>query len=465
MTQAPELPLHMRRNGFNPTPELREIRETTGVRTIISAYGMEVYLVTRHDDVKAVLSDHQRFSNGRPPGFVVPGAPGASEEEQASARAGNLLGLDPPEHQRLRRMLTAEFTIRRMKRLEPRIAEIVDQQLDAMETAGPPVDLVENFALPIPSLVICELLGVPYDDRDDFQRRSARQLDLSIPIPERLELQRQGRTYMSSLVERSRRHPGEDILGMLVREHGAELTDDELIGIASLLLLAGHETTSNMLGLGTLALLRHPDQLDRGPRRPRRRRPRHRGAAALALHRAQRNSAHHHHRRRGRRGTDSGRQTRVRVAAVGQSGSRLRRLTGSPRHPPWRPRAPGLRPRRASLPGRPAGADGDAYCIPRAVPPLPDVGTRREFRRCAVPVVPLHLRAEVAKREMVKVIADRDTCISAGNCVMVASAVFDQDDYGIVVVLVDEVPEGEEEHAREAVKLCPSQALRLASEE
>jgi cytochrome P450 len=261
MTQAQELPLHMRRDAFNPTPELREIRETTGVRTIISAFGMEVYLVTRHEDVKAVLSDHQRFSNGRPPGFVVPGAPDVSEEEQASARAGNLLGLDPPEHQRLRRMLTPEFTIRRMKRLEPRIAEIVDQQLDVMETAGPPVDLVENFALPIPSLVICELLGVPYDDRDDFQRRSARQLDLSIPIPERLELQRQGRAYMGSLVERSRGRPGEDILGMLIREHGTELTDDELIGIASLLLLAGHETTSNMLGLGTLALLRHPEQL------------------------------------------------------------------------------------------------------------------------------------------------------------------------------------------------------------
>ena len=252
----------MRRNDFNPTPELREIRETTGVRTIVSAFGMEVYLLTRHEDVKAVLADHQRFSNGRPPGFVVPGAPpGVSEEEQASARAGNLLGLDPPEHQRLRRMLTPEFTIRRMKRLEPRIAEIVDQQLDEMETAGAPVDLVDSFALPIPSLVICELLGVPYDDREDFQRRSARQLDLSIPIPDRIELQRQGRAYMGSLVERSRRQPGEDILGMMVREHGTELTDDELIGVASLLLLAGHETTSNMLGLGTLALLRHPDQL------------------------------------------------------------------------------------------------------------------------------------------------------------------------------------------------------------
>jgi cytochrome P450 len=262
MTQAPELPpLHMRRVAFDPTPALSEIRETDGVRTMVNSFGMTVYLVTRHEDIKDVLSDHERFSNGRPPGFVLPGAPDIPEEEVTSARSGNLLSLDPPEHQRLRRMLTAEFTIRRMKLLEPRIAEIVDAQLESMEKAGPPVDLVANFALPIPSLVICELLGVPYDDRDDFQQRSARQLDLSIPIPERLELQRQSRAYMGSLVERARQQPGEDILGMLVREHGDELTDDELIGIAGLLLLAGHETTSNMLGLGTLALLRHPDQL------------------------------------------------------------------------------------------------------------------------------------------------------------------------------------------------------------
>jgi cytochrome P450 len=251
----------MRRDAFSPTAELREIRETDGVRTTINAFGMEVFLVTRHEDIKEVLSDYDRFSNGRPPGFVIPGAPPIPDEELASSRAGNLLSLDPPEHQRLRRMLTPEFTIRRMKRLEPRIVETVEQQLDAMESAGAPVDLVANFALPIPSLVICELLGVPYEDRDDFQRRSARQLDLSIPIPERLEVIRQGRAYMGSLVERARRQPGEDILGMLVREHGDELTDDELIGVASLLLLAGHETTSNMLGLGTLALLRNPDQL------------------------------------------------------------------------------------------------------------------------------------------------------------------------------------------------------------
>jgi cytochrome P450 len=148
-----------------------------------------------------------------------------------------------------------------MKRLEPRIVEIVEQHLDAMESAGPSLDLIANFALPIPSLVICELLGVPYADRADFQERSGRQLDLSIPIPERFELQRESRDYMRSLVAAARRDPGDDMLGMLIREHGAELTEAELTGICGLLLLAGHETTSNMLGLGALALLQHPEQL------------------------------------------------------------------------------------------------------------------------------------------------------------------------------------------------------------
>lgn len=256
-------PVHMRRNGFDPTPELAALRESAGVQSVIGPLGNRAYLITRHEDVKAVLADHEHFSNSRPPGFTLPGAPEMSAEEQASARAGNLLGIDPPEHQRLRRMLTPEFTIRRMKRLEPRIAEIVEERLDAMAAAGGSVDLIDEFALPVPSLVICELLGVPYDDRADFQERSGRQLDLSLPIAQRMALQQESRDYMRRLVVAARRAPGEDILGMLIREHGDELTDDELVGIAGLLLLAGHETTSNMLGLGTLALLRHPEQLAR----------------------------------------------------------------------------------------------------------------------------------------------------------------------------------------------------------
>lgn len=259
--EAPEMPLHMRREGFDPVPEMAALRDDEGVRQVETAFGMPAFLVARHADVKAVLADHARFSNDSRRAFDSPGAPKLSDEERSRMRAGNLLGVDPPEHTRLRRMLTPEFTVKRMRRLEPRIVEIVDDHLDALEKAGPPADLVADFALPIPSLVICELLGVPYADRASFQDRTSKLLDISLPMEDRLELGRESREYMADLVARAQAAPGEDMLGMLVRDHGDDLTTDELIGIAGLLLIAGHETTSNMLGLGTLALLRHPEQL------------------------------------------------------------------------------------------------------------------------------------------------------------------------------------------------------------
>jgi cytochrome P450 len=250
----------MRRDGLDPTLELAEIREAGGVREI-SLFDVPTYLVTGYERVKTALADPAHFANRKPPGLFAQAGESPTPEEYDAAIAGNLLGTDPPEHQRLRRMLTPEFTVRRMKRLEPRIVEIVEQHLDAMERAGAPVDLVSSFAMPIPSLVICELLGVPYADRDDFERRSSGQLDFSAPIAERQKLAQESRAYMMSLVQHARRDPGEDILGMLVRDHGADVTDNELVGIAGLLLIAGHETTSNMLGLGTIALLQNPDQL------------------------------------------------------------------------------------------------------------------------------------------------------------------------------------------------------------
>jgi cytochrome P450 len=263
--EAPTLPLHMRRDGFDPVPDMAAMRDDEGVREVDTAFGMPAFLVARHADVKAVLADSARFSNESRRAFDAPGAPKFSDEERERMRAGNLLGVDPPEHTRLRRMLTPEFTVRRMRRLEPRIIEIVDDHLDAMEKAGAPADLVADFALPIPSLVICELLGVPYTDRAEFQERTSKLLDISLPMDERMDLGRESREYMADLVARAQAEPGEDMLGMLVREHGrgndGDLTTDELIGIAGLLLIAGHETTSNMLGLGTLALLRHPEQL------------------------------------------------------------------------------------------------------------------------------------------------------------------------------------------------------------
>jgi cytochrome P450 len=261
MTEVSELPLQMRRRGFDPAAELALARDTEGVIRVMTSFGWPAYLVCRFEDVREVLSDPTTFSNARSRTFTRPHGMKLSDQELAEMRAGNLLGYDPPDHTRLRRMLTPEFTMRRMRRLEPRIGEIVEAALDDMERAGKPADLVSTFALPVPSLVICELLGVPYSDRAEFQGRSARLLDISLPIEERMAVARENRAYMAKLVAGAKAEPGEDLLGMLVREHGDELSDAELTGIASLLLIAGHETTSNMLGLGTLALLRHPDQL------------------------------------------------------------------------------------------------------------------------------------------------------------------------------------------------------------
>ena len=266
MTETPVMPTFMRRHGeFDPDPSTGALREDAGVGKISMPSGGEAWLVTRLADVREMLSDARRFSNVIPMDRFRRAAEEADEQFSAEdadrARAGNLLAFDPPEHTRLRRMLTAAFTVRQIRRLEPWIARIVQDHLDAMERSGAPVDLVEAFARPIPSLVICELLGVPYEDRADFQRRSNRLLDLSIPPRERMTLFRQSREYMVDLVAAAQADPGPEMLGTLVREHGQELSTDELVGIGNLLLIAGHETTANMLGLGTLALLRHPEQL------------------------------------------------------------------------------------------------------------------------------------------------------------------------------------------------------------
>lgn len=263
MDQTPAMPPHLRREGeFEPDPSLARAREEAGLRLVDTSLGVQSWLVTRLEDAREVLADPLRFSNVLPPELTqrIVGEE-LSGEERERILAGNLLAFDPPEHTRLRRLLTPTFTVRQMRRLEPRIEKIVEDHLDGMERAGAPVDLVKAFALPVPSLVICELLGVPYEDRAEFQHRTTRLVDLRLTPRERSAVFRESREYMATLVAREQADPGEEILGALVREHGDDVSTDELIGIGNLLLIAGHETTANMLGLGTLALLRHPDQL------------------------------------------------------------------------------------------------------------------------------------------------------------------------------------------------------------
>jgi cytochrome P450 len=251
MTEAPEIPVHLRRDKFDPVAELSELREQRPISRVRLQWGALGWLATRYEDVRQVLGDATKFSNtvvGRPMMGALPG------------RNGMLLTYDPPDHTRLRRLLTPEFTVRRIRRLQPRIEAIVTEHLDAMQRGGRTADLVTDFALPIPSLVICELLGVPYADRAEFQHYSTIRLNMALDIEVRGKALMASRQYMAGLIAQQRKDPGDDMLGMLIREHGDDIDDAELTGVADLLLIAGHETTSNMLALGTLLLLRNPEQ-------------------------------------------------------------------------------------------------------------------------------------------------------------------------------------------------------------
>jgi len=220
--------------------------------------GHEGWLITNYELARTVLSNPmfsshpERMRNPIGTGRVI-------LAETTTPPPGMFLRMDPPDHTRLRRMLTGVFTVRRMKQLEPRVSEIVRTQLDELERQGPGADLVEHFALPVPSLVICELLGVPYEERASFQGDTADFLRVEASAEDRMRLLGNINAYLAGLVDRKRAEPTDDLLSDLTQN--PELERDELVGIAFLLLFAGHETTANMLGLGTLALLEHPEQL------------------------------------------------------------------------------------------------------------------------------------------------------------------------------------------------------------
>ncbi|MPY80948.1 MAG: cytochrome P450 [Actinophytocola sp.] len=242
----------LRRHGLDPIPELCETRERAPVSKLRIPFGVNVWLVTGHAEAKAVLADVKTFSNDF--GNVV-GQAGASVEQNP----GGLGFADPPHHTRLRKLLTPEFTMRRLARLTPGIDAIVAERLDEMAAQSGPVDLVESFALPIPSLVICELLGVPYEHRHDFQQLSMRRFDLFGGADASLGAISQSLEFMQRIVEQEREQPGDGLIGMIIREHGDDVSDRELAGLADGVLTGGFETTASMLALGALVLLRDQD--------------------------------------------------------------------------------------------------------------------------------------------------------------------------------------------------------------
>ncbi|MDO3647418.1 cytochrome P450 [Nocardia mangyaensis] len=246
---------------FDPPSAITALRAARPVSPLQFPDGHEGWLVTGYEAVRTLMAD-TRFSSRQDLGIVhvpyeTPGMP--AQTEPSPQIPGLFIAMDPPDHTRLRRKLTGAFTVRRMRQLEAHIAEIVERQLDEMAGMAPPVDLVTAFALPVPSLVICELLGVPYEDRATFQTNTAQFLVRDQELDEKMAAYGAMTTYLAGLVTSKRAEPTEDILSDLARD--SDLGIEELVGIAFLLLLAGHETTANMLALGTFALLEHPAQL------------------------------------------------------------------------------------------------------------------------------------------------------------------------------------------------------------
>jgi cytochrome P450 len=245
---------------FDPAREYADFRRTAELTRVSTPAGVEAYVASRYDDVRTLLRDNRLSSRSAPSDHMVPNA-----DLDREAESGSILHVDGAAHKRLRRLLATEFAMKRMEAMRPRIAEMIETQLDAMLTAGGPVDLVQAFALPIPSLVICELLGVPYEDRDEFQHRSALLVQVDGDRDELMRVSDELNQYMVGLVMAKQARRQDDLLSRLItraEELGTPLSLPELVSVGITLLIAGHETTANMIALSTLALLRNPAELE-----------------------------------------------------------------------------------------------------------------------------------------------------------------------------------------------------------
>ena len=240
---------------LEPPAEFAEWRDAGGLK-LAQWRGDPTWVVSRYDDIKAALVDARLSADTIPDSMKM--TPG-SDMPVIFART------DDPEHNRLRRMMTRDFTFRRAEAMRPQIQELVDGFIDEMVAKGSPADLVRDFALPVPSLVISLLLGVPYEDHEFFQKHSTAGLDSRSTDEERIAAIGAMLTYMFDLVAKKEREPGDDLISRLVTDYVAtgQLTRETAAMNGMILLQAGHETTASMIALGTLALLQHPDQLAR----------------------------------------------------------------------------------------------------------------------------------------------------------------------------------------------------------
>ncbi|WP_082538018.1 cytochrome P450 [Angustibacter sp. Root456] len=243
------------REGLDPRVRVGARRERPPVSRLMHVFGLNVWLVTGYPEARAVLADTTSYSNDIRPMVASAGSTPVHS-------IGGLGFTDPPVHTRLRGLLTPEFTKRRLARLQPRIEQIVHHQLDVAQEAGEVSDLVRAFAFPVPFQVICELLGVPLEEREEFRAMGAARFDLSQGGAGLFGAASKSREFLFQVVAEQRAEPGDGLIGALIRDHGDELEDVDLAGLADGVFLGGYETSASMLALGTLVLTQHPEALE-----------------------------------------------------------------------------------------------------------------------------------------------------------------------------------------------------------
>lgn len=262
MTQVTECPVYPfprdMRCPFDPPARMATLRADTPIGQVRLWDGSTAWLVTRYDDVRELLLDPRLSSDVANPGFPRHGA-GVGATQKAFR---TFLNMDEPEHNRHRRMLTADFMIKRVEQLRPRIQEHADAAVERMADLPQPADLVRAVALPVTTGMIGELLGVPREELEVFDKHTALLAASDSTVEDSLRVFEEMRDFFRGLIEYKRRHPATDIISHLnsLQDQGA-ITLDETLNMLRLMYDAGHETTASMASLGTLALLENPDQL------------------------------------------------------------------------------------------------------------------------------------------------------------------------------------------------------------
>ena len=272
LPHAPAFPLPRdARCPFDPPPAFRELQREGPLTKVRLPDGSTPWVVTRYAQQRALLADPRVSTDPRNPGFPAADllqARGHGEDgdaQRSAAEHGMSFDLmDDPEHARLRRMVTGAIAVKRVEAMRPTVQRLVDGLIDELLAGPTPVDLVQAFALPVPSLVICELLGVPYREREIFQEHSKAIVDSTATAEQRSQATSTMAAFIDGLLDEKLSEPADDVLSQLAtRVAAGDLARKEAARMGVVLLLAGHETTANMIALGTLALLEHPEQFAR----------------------------------------------------------------------------------------------------------------------------------------------------------------------------------------------------------